>query len=354
MTILDERSEPAERSQPATAKPVFEGNKRHGEQLALYLVVIIPFLAFLAAIPVAWGWGLGWTDVILFAIFYWGSGLGITVGYHRLFTHNSFKANRGLRAGLAIAGSFGIEGPMIRWVADHRRHHMYSDRDGDPHSPWRYGETFPALMKGFAYAHIGWMFDETAHEPGEVHARPAGRQGPQADQRPVPAVVRALAAAPAGHRRARHDVLGRRAVGVLLGLAGAGVPAAPRHVVDQLDLPHDRRPAVPGAGQERQRLAARHPQLRRELPQHAPRRPDRGPARRAARSARHVGPADLDLREARLGHRRPLAEAGAHREAEGFVRLRDRARGPRTAARATPRSPGPAARSPSRPTPGRR
>jgi stearoyl-CoA desaturase (delta-9 desaturase) len=154
MTILDDRP------QASTTKPVFEGQKRHGEQFALYLVVIIPFVAFLAAIPVAWGWGLGWTDVILFAIFYWGSGLGITVGYHRLFTHNSFKANRPLRIALVIAGSFGIEGPMIRWVADHRRHHMYSDRDGDPHSPWRYGETFPALMKGFAYAHIGWLFDE--------------------------------------------------------------------------------------------------------------------------------------------------------------------------------------------------
>src|SRR3954469_6810360 len=109
MTILDDRP------QAPTTKPVFEGQKRRGEQFALYLVVIIPFLAFLAAVPFAWGWGLGGTDVILFAIFYWGSGLGITVGYHRLFTHNSFKANRGLRIGLAIAGSFGIEGPMIRW-----------------------------------------------------------------------------------------------------------------------------------------------------------------------------------------------------------------------------------------------
>jgi len=154
MTILDDRPQ-----NPAT-KPVFEGEKRHGEQFALYLVVIIPFLAFLAVIPVAWGWGLNWTDVVLFCVFYWGSGLGITVGYHRLFTHNSFKAKKGLRVGLAIAGGFAIEGPLIRWVADHRRHHMYSDRDGDPHSPWRYGENFSALMKGFAYAHIGWMFDE--------------------------------------------------------------------------------------------------------------------------------------------------------------------------------------------------
>jgi stearoyl-CoA desaturase (Delta-9 desaturase) len=64
-----------------------------------------------------------------------------------------------VKIGLAIAGSLAIEGPVIRWVADHRKHHKYSDRDGDPHSPWRYGETVPALMKGMLYAHMGWMFD---------------------------------------------------------------------------------------------------------------------------------------------------------------------------------------------------
>ena len=152
MTILDERP-------VCEAKPVFEGTKKRGEQIALYTFVIVPFLAFAAAIPVAWGWGLGWTDLVLFLAFYIPSGLGITVGYHRLFTHSSFKANRPLRIGLAIAGSLAIEGPVIRWVADHRRHHAFSDKEGDPHSPWRYGETVPALMKGLGYAHIGWMFD---------------------------------------------------------------------------------------------------------------------------------------------------------------------------------------------------
>jgi stearoyl-CoA desaturase (Delta-9 desaturase) len=152
MTLLDER--------PTSApKPVVEGTKKRGEQIVLYLVVLLPFLAFLTAVPVAWGWGLGWTDVALFLAFYIPSGLGITVGYHRLFTHSSFKANRPLRIALAIAGSLAIEGPVIRWVADHRRHHAFSDKEGDPHSPWRYGETVPALLKGLGFAHIGWMFD---------------------------------------------------------------------------------------------------------------------------------------------------------------------------------------------------
>ena len=154
MTLLDERP-----ASPTGPKPVTEGTKRRGEQFALYSFVIVPFIAFVAAIPVAWGWGLGWTDVALFLVFYIVSGLGITVCYHRYFTHGSFKANRGLRIALAIAGSLAIEGPVIRWVADHRRHHAFSDREGDPHSPWRYGETVPALLKGLAFAHIGWMFD---------------------------------------------------------------------------------------------------------------------------------------------------------------------------------------------------
>ena len=140
-------------------KPPVEGTKRRGEQFALYTFVVIPFLAVLAAVPVAWGWGLDWTDVILCAVFYVISGLGITVGYHRHFTHGSFKANRPVKIALAIAGSLAIEGPVIRWVADHRRHHAFSDREGDPHSPWRYGDSTGALLKGLFFAHIGWMFD---------------------------------------------------------------------------------------------------------------------------------------------------------------------------------------------------
>jgi stearoyl-CoA desaturase (delta-9 desaturase) len=152
MTLLDER-------RASAPKPVFEGEKKHGEQFLLYTFVIVPFLAFAAAVPVAWGWGLGWTDVALSLAFYIVSGLGITVGYHRYFTHSSFKANRPLRIALAVAGSLAVEGPVIRWVADHRRHHAFSDREGDPHSPWRYGETVPALIKGLGFAHLGWMFD---------------------------------------------------------------------------------------------------------------------------------------------------------------------------------------------------
>ncbi len=136
-----------------------EEPKGNGEKILVATFVAIPFLALLAAVPLAWGWGLGWHDVIIAVVFYFFTGLGISIGFHRYFTHGSFKARPGLRVLLAIAGSMAIEGPVLTWVADHRRHHKYSDKEGDPHSPWRFGDDWKALSKGLAWAHIGWMFD---------------------------------------------------------------------------------------------------------------------------------------------------------------------------------------------------
>jgi stearoyl-CoA desaturase (Delta-9 desaturase) len=137
------------------------GEERKGwvEQAALVAFIAVPFAAILLAIPVAWGGWLGWSDVLLSFLFYAVAGHGITVGFHRYLTHGSFKAKRPLRVALAVAGSLAIEGPAIRWVADHRKHHKFSDKEGDPHSPWRYGESVPALIKGLWHAHMGWLFD---------------------------------------------------------------------------------------------------------------------------------------------------------------------------------------------------
>jgi stearoyl-CoA desaturase (delta-9 desaturase) len=133
--------------------------KARWEQVALAIFVAVPFLALLGAGFVLWGHGLSWVDVGLAVGFYAISGHGVTVGFHRYFTHGSFKAKRPLRIALAVAGSLAIEGPVVRWVADHRRHHAYSDEEGDPHSPWRYGNSFRGLSKGLWHAHIGWLFD---------------------------------------------------------------------------------------------------------------------------------------------------------------------------------------------------
>ncbi len=139
--------------------------KARAENFILLLFIVIPFLAIAAAVPFAWGWGLSWLDVVLFVVFYGIGGHGITVGFHRYFTHGSFKAKPWVKKSLAIAGSLAIEGPVMRWVADHRRHHTFSDRDGDPHSPWRYGESIPALLKGLWWSHMGWMFDREKTNP---------------------------------------------------------------------------------------------------------------------------------------------------------------------------------------------
>jgi stearoyl-CoA desaturase (delta-9 desaturase) len=135
------------------------------EQVLLGVFIAVPFLALIAAVPVAWGWGLGPRDAVIALVAYVISGLGITVGFHRYFTHGSFMANRALKIALAVAGSLAIQGPVVRWVADHRRHHAFSDRDGDPHSPWRYGQTPAALTKGLLHAHLGWMFHAEQTNP---------------------------------------------------------------------------------------------------------------------------------------------------------------------------------------------
>jgi stearoyl-CoA desaturase (delta-9 desaturase) len=128
------------------------------ERLLVALFVAVPFLAVLAAAPFAWGWGLGWRDVAIAGVMYLVTGFGITVGYHRHFTHRSFQARTWLRVALAVAGGMSLQGPVIRWVADHRRHHKYADREGDPHSPWRFGPGFTGLSKGLFHAHVGWLF----------------------------------------------------------------------------------------------------------------------------------------------------------------------------------------------------
>jgi stearoyl-CoA desaturase (Delta-9 desaturase) len=131
--------------------------KRSIEQIALLLFIVVPFVALAAAVPLAWGWGVSWLDLGLMTAMYFLGCHGITIGYHRYFTHGSFKAKRPLRIALAVAGSLAVEGPVVRWVADHRKHHKFSDAEGDPHSPWRYGTNTRALLKGLIYAHVGWM-----------------------------------------------------------------------------------------------------------------------------------------------------------------------------------------------------
>ncbi|MFV2012913.1 MULTISPECIES: acyl-CoA desaturase [unclassified Micromonospora] len=150
--------EPPQTNPGPAPKPLTVGKQSIGVLIVLGAFVTVPFLALIAAVPVAWGGWLGWTDVAIGLVFYVVAGLGITVGFHRYFTHGSFKAKRWLRITLALAGSLAIEGNVIQWVADHRRHHAFSDIEGDPHSPWRFGTSVWGLTKGLLYAHVGWLF----------------------------------------------------------------------------------------------------------------------------------------------------------------------------------------------------
>ncbi|MCU1681002.1 MAG: Conserved putative rane protein [Amycolatopsis sp.] len=156
---LDRSQSPGDQPAAKGPKPIISGRRGFPIQLSVYFGVIAPLAALLAAVPFAWGWGLTWVDVAIFVVFYGISGLGITVAYHRYFTHGSFKAKRWLHVTMAIAGSMAVQGPVITWVADHRRHHAFSDRDGDPHSPWAFGTSPAAIVKGFWHAHLGWLFE---------------------------------------------------------------------------------------------------------------------------------------------------------------------------------------------------
>ncbi|MFG6196507.1 acyl-CoA desaturase [Nonomuraea sp. JJY05] len=131
----------------------------HAGQVALTAAIVIaPFIALGAGIWLAWGSGITLTDLLLAVAFYVVTGLGVTVGFHRLLTHRSFTARPWLRVVLAVAGSMSFQGNLIDWVAVHRRHHAFTDRPGDPHSPYRYGIGLGGQLRGLAHAHLGWLF----------------------------------------------------------------------------------------------------------------------------------------------------------------------------------------------------
>jgi stearoyl-CoA desaturase (delta-9 desaturase) len=124
------------------------------------VLTILPPAGVALAIAWLWGHGISATSFGIMAGFYAFTGLGVTVGYHRLFTHRSFTAVPVLRVVLAIAGSMSVEGSLIAWVATHRRHHAFADEFGDPHSPHlAQAPGLPGVFMGLWHAHMGWLFD---------------------------------------------------------------------------------------------------------------------------------------------------------------------------------------------------
>jgi stearoyl-CoA desaturase (Delta-9 desaturase) len=125
-------------------------------------VTVVPFLALGIVGWQVWAELLHWRDIAVFAILYLVTGLGVTVGFHRLFTHRSFATKPWMRGIFAAMGSMAIEGPVISWVADHRKHHAFADQPGDPHSPHvDHGVGWRGALRGLLHAHMGWLFIHT-------------------------------------------------------------------------------------------------------------------------------------------------------------------------------------------------
>ena len=133
-------------------------NSAKWQRRSVLIITLVPFIGFVAAIAALWGRGLSVVDASIALFFYAFTGLGVTVGFHRLFTHRSFEAARPLKIVLAIAGSMALQGSLIDWVAAHRRHHAFSDKEGDPHSPHLdEGEGVAGVVRGLWHAHVGWL-----------------------------------------------------------------------------------------------------------------------------------------------------------------------------------------------------
>ena len=128
-------------------------------QIATLLAIGAPPVGVLSAMGVLWGVSFHAIDLALVVGLYIVCGLGITVGFHRFFTHRAFDAGTGTKIALGILGSMGMQGPLTQWVTDHRKHHALSDREGDPHSPHiGHGDGPLAPLRGLVYAHLGWLF----------------------------------------------------------------------------------------------------------------------------------------------------------------------------------------------------
>jgi stearoyl-CoA desaturase (delta-9 desaturase) len=128
-------------------------------KLSNLIAVTLPLVSVAVAIGLLWNKAIGPLELSLLVGMYVITILGVTLGYHRMYTHRAFEASRAFRAVIAVLGGMAVEGSLITWVADHRKHHAFTDREGDPHSPHLSGPGFKGAVKGLWHAHIGWLFE---------------------------------------------------------------------------------------------------------------------------------------------------------------------------------------------------
>ena len=107
------------------------------QQITNFVAIVLPFAAFGFAVAVFWGGPIQWIDLTVLVVGYIATCLGITVGFHRLLTHRSFQTYPAVRYSLAVLGTLAVEGSVIKWVADHRKHHDFADQRRRPTHPAR-------------------------------------------------------------------------------------------------------------------------------------------------------------------------------------------------------------------------
>ena len=134
--------------------------------------VVLPFVATIAAIVLLWNSVVSATDLAILAVMYLVTGVGVTVGFHRLLTHRSFQVSKPVEYAFAVLGSMAVQGPVIAWVADHRKHHAHADEEGDPHSPHvGHGDGPGSVLRGLWHAHVGWLLHHQGQSGGSRYAK---------------------------------------------------------------------------------------------------------------------------------------------------------------------------------------
>jgi stearoyl-CoA desaturase (delta-9 desaturase) len=181
--------------------------------------VVVPFLATIAAVVLLWNSLVSTTDLAILAVMYLLTGLGVTVGFHRLLTHRSFQSPKPVEYAFAVLGSMAVEGPVISWVADHRKHHAHADQEGDPHSPHvGHGEGTAAVLRGLWHAHAGWLLHHQGQASGRRYARDLVEdRGMRLINRHFPTLVAVSLALPALAGWALSGTLAGAATGLLWG-----------------------------------------------------------------------------------------------------------------------------------------
>jgi stearoyl-CoA desaturase (delta-9 desaturase) len=136
------------------------------------LAVVLPPIVIAVAIVVFWNDVVGVHDLALLAVMYLLTGFGVTVGFHRMLTHRSFATSKPVEYFFAVAGSMAVQGPVINWVADHRKHHAHTDEEGDPHSPHvGRGAGVLGAIRGLLHAHVGWLVSDHGKAERQRYAR---------------------------------------------------------------------------------------------------------------------------------------------------------------------------------------